>query len=395
LSIEKKDTKLDNVERSAKLHTLSLRENDQLITIVENLNGAGDKIKAANERYIEYAKDLAYRIDLKDETLPIKEYKEISGYTVKKLRERGLDENKVHYVYDALKDYPEFKESKYNNNRGSVNRPLENLNPNSLSKQQIQTFVESLDKDQVQTFDEELQSIAIRRKIALSREPESIHDIAKQYEQKISINDINITSEIDDKSIQVNFNKLIKSLSLFRDNFVKINKKMEKYPLTDDNIRRELNYYILDVETRIDAINNVLQSLADDKGTLSPARWWLMKGFLQDITIGGLASMLKQTTLSGKPKKPTTKGIKKADTKKFENYQKAVDFTEFALSIRTLIYHLNNWYDCSSLYPNVRITHKVQLHDKRSEARIPDDIKYITSYEKQDKPILRPKEGKE
>ena len=62
------------------------------------------------------------------------------------------------------------------------------------------------------------------------------------------------------------------------------------------------------------------------------------------------------------------KGIKKADTKEFEEYSKAVDFTEFAMSIRTLIYHLNNWYDCSSSYPTVRATHKDKLHDTLSES---------------------------
>src|SRR5687768_4153383 len=123
MSIERKDLELEKTERSSKLFSLSLRENDHIVAITEN-------IKSAKERIIEYAKDLALRIDLKDEKLEITEYYQICTYIRRQVSTKldEVDEHKIKYVNDCLEDFPEYKDHRYDKlTKGSVNRSLENL----------------------------------------------------------------------------------------------------------------------------------------------------------------------------------------------------------------------------------------------------------------------------
>lgn len=247
------------------------------------------------------------------------------------------------------------------------------------SKSSLENLIESQDKRSIKDLEtigwedkEQLLDYFESTGIAYRKAEQACYTLGlleeRKNENKISINDIKLENMDGEK---VSLDLLIKQGSLLENNFRNINKKLRKYPVKDERTAKELNYYILDLSKRIGAINNVLQRLGDDKGTLSIGGWQFYKGFSEDYSLGGLGSLLGRI---GR-KKPTTKGIKNAflpNHEEWEKFDKAVawDSIDFIQSIRVLIWHLNNYYDLPSIsdYSTVRDKHQDNMHDKRSDA---------------------------
>lgn len=310
MNIEKKDTKLDNADRSNILFFLRKEENQRIQAIA-------DSVKTLKATYIEYAKDLVTRINLKDETLEITEYKQISSYIKKKLRQVGIDENKIHYVDDCFDEYPEFKDHKYDKltKGGSVNRSLENLD---LDTEVLETLSPEKLKEVIRfyrTMKLKAEDVANEKGIAFV---DKVEDQPGFLIQKAMSDVINESEDITDR------------LADLTDNWNSKYKMDERLSKMKPEEREEFTLFIRAFTLFQDFMNDLLASCTDLRYSFS---LWKLSELVADVEKMGygyarekhkIEMIDKNGVKTGQYRKVTVKGIKKMTPEVYEFMKKAV-----------------------------------------------------------------------
>jgi hypothetical protein len=349
-------------ERSAAIFYYKNKEQDYIDIIAE----AG---KTKKETYEEYAKSLIKRIELKDDSLEIKDVTQISSYIGNKTNADEVEKAVIRRILSPLG----CTDSKHDGSDNRTNVRLENLNEvkETLKIVSGNQFLETQDQDDLQDLHQTARALKDHIEFVAKNKGVPLVD-HEERKEKIS----NFQPDPRDSELSIALVDLASEAYFFADNIAKIAKKVRKYPIEDPKIDKQRAIETRGMAQMFWGFNQkYLPSLSDDKYAFSMPMWYdvIVKNEQYSKHGAAVKSKVLAVDKDGKPMldkdgnpmyRPLTREVVGDNLEETVEDMKRV---AMSMDIMACLAGLVKWHDIEGKVINYTASRRIRVHDKLSE----------------------------